>query len=690
MTTANLLIELGSEELPPKSLRRLAEALHANFNDELTRAGLSFSALSWRASPRRLALIVSDLASSQQDKIVEKRGPAVASAFDSDGKPTPAAEGWARSNGITVATAERQVTDKGEWLLYRATVRGRSIAELVPEMLASALAKLPIAKPMRWGSSDAQFIRPVHTLTLLYGNELLAGSVLGLTSGRTIRGHRFHCPQPLQLDHADHYDQLLEEQGKVIADYERRKTMVRSQVLAAAAAEGGQVVIDEELLEEVTSLVEWPVTLVGGFEERFLAVPSEPLISTMKDNQRYFPMVDGNGKLLNRFIFVANIHSQDPAQVIAGNEKVVRPRLTDAEFFFITDRKQPLAQRLDSLATVTFQHQLGSLGDKAQRVSQLAASVGAKLNADVSACARAGLLAKADLMTNMVMEFPDTQGTMGMHYARLDGEGDAVATALFEQYLPRFAGDQLPTSKVGAAVAIADKLDTLVGIFGIGQAPKGDKDPFALRRAALGILRIMVELALPLDVAELAAEAAKGYGNRLTEAGVVDQVVEFLLGRFRAWYQDDGIATDVILAVLARRPTSPIDFDRRVKAVSAFRQRPEAAALAAANKRVGNLLDKAGSEIAANIEASKLAAGAEADLHAAVANAQSKVAPFFGQGDYTAAMEVLAALRPSVDQFFDQVMVMVEDPAIRANRLALLKALRELFLQVADISVLQA
>lgn len=690
MTTANLLIELGSEELPPKSLRRLAEALRDNFRDELAKAELAYGAISWRASPRRLALIVSALAASQQDKVVEKRGPAVASAFDGNGNPTPAAEGWARANGITVATAGRITTDKGEWLVHQAAVKGRSAAELVPEMLKNALAKLPIAKPMRWGSSDAEFIRPVHTLTLLYGSELLAGSVLGLSSGRTIRGHRFHCPQPLTINHADDYDQLLAQQGQVIADFEQRKTLVREQVLAAAAQAGGQVAIDEALLEEVTALVEWPVALIGSFEERFLAVPAEPLISTMKDNQRYFPLTDSHGQLINKFVFVTNIASKDPQQVIAGNEKVVRPRLTDAEFFFITDRKQPLAERLASLDSVTFQQQLGSLGDKAKRISQLASFIASKLGADSSAAARAGLLAKADLMSNMVMEFPDTQGTMGMHYARLDGEGEAVATALLEQYLPRFAGDRLPTTSTGAAVAIADKLDTLVGIFGIGQAPKGDKDPFALRRAALGILRIMVELQLPLDLKELAQQAASAYGNRLSDATAAEQVVDFLLGRFRAWYQDEGVATDVILAVLARRPTRPIDFDRRVRAISAFRERSEAAALAAANKRVGNLLDKAGHELGSAIDPQLLADGAERDLATAISAARGQVAPLFAAGDYSTAMTALAALRPSVDRFFDDVMVMVDDSAVRHNRLALLKALRDLFLEVADISLLQA
>lgn len=689
MTTANLLIELGTEELPPKSLRRLAEALRDNFGAELAKAELAHDGLAWRASPRRLALLIKALASSQADKVVEKRGPAVAGAFTADGQPTPAAEGWARSNGISVAEAQRLKTDKGEWLVHHATVRGRSVAELVPEMLASALAKLPIAKPMRWGSSDAEFIRPVHTLTLLYGSELLPGSVLGLSSDRIIRGHRFHCLQPLTLDHADHYDQLLEQQGKVIADFERRKAMIRTQVEAAARMESGVVTIDEDLLEEVTALVEWPVTLVGSFEERFLAVPPEPLISTMKDNQRYFPLTDSQGKLRNRFIFVTNIDSADPSQVISGNEKVVRPRLTDAEFFFLTDRKQPLAARLASLDTVTFQQQLGSLGDKARRISALASHIATQLGADSAAAARAGLLAKADLMSNMVMEFPDTQGTMGMHYARLDGEGEAVATALFEQYLPRFAGDRLPTSPIGAAVAIADKLDTLIGIFGIGQAPKGDKDPFALRRAALGVLRIMVELKLPLDLAELAGVAAQGYANRLTETSAVEQVVEFLLGRFRTWYQDEGMAVDAIQAVLARRPTRPLDFDLRVRAISSFRERSEAAALAAANKRVGNLLDKAGSTIAPEIAPALLADGAEAALYQALSAAQSDVAPLFATGDYSAAMARLAALRPEVDRFFDEVMVMVEEPQVRANRLALLKALRELFLEVADISLLQ-
>ncbi|WP_449361072.1 glycine--tRNA ligase subunit beta, partial [Alishewanella longhuensis] len=520
------LVEIGTEELPPKALKTLATALADNLVAELAKQELSHGTVAWYAAPRRLAVRINQLAAAQADKVVEKRGPAISAAFDAAGQPTKAAQGWAAGCGITVAQAERLETDKGAWLLCRQQQQGQATVQLLPEMLSLALSKLPIAKPMRWGNSDAEFIRPVHTIIMLYGETVVPATILGRTSGNQTYGHRFHAPALVSIKNADAYLPTL-EQAYVIADYAKRKDYIAEQVAVTAAGLGAQVKPDDALLEEVTSLVEWPAVLVGSFEESFLQVPAEPLISTMKDNQKYFPLLDSNGKLLNKFIFVANISSKDPQQIISGNEKVVRPRLADAQFFFNTDRKVKLVARLDSLKTVLFQQQLGTLAEKSERISQVAGFIASKIGADEQAAARAGLLSKTDLMTNMVGEFPEVQGIMGMHYARLEGEAEAVALALNEQYMPRFAGDELPSRLEGAAVAIADKLDSLVGIFGIGQIPKGDKDPFALRRAAIGALRIMVEKQLPLDLVELIAFSQQTFGDKLTNAKVADEVLDF-------------------------------------------------------------------------------------------------------------------------------------------------------------------
>lgn len=688
MNFENLLIELGTEELPPKALRKLAESFLANFIEELTKADLAFKSAVWYAAPRRLAINVTELALAQADKIVEKRGPAVSSAFDGEGKPTKAAEGWARGNGITVDQAERLVTDKGEWLVYNAKVEGVETKSLITAMAQRALDKLPIPKPMRWGSSKTQFIRPVHTATMLLGSELIEGELLGIKSARNVRGHRF-MGTGFELDHADNYLTLLKEKGKVIADYESRKALIKADAEKAAAKIGGTADIEDDLLEEVTSLVEWPVVLTASFEEKFLNVPSEALVYTMKGDQKYFPVFDDAGKLLPNFIFVANIESKDPAQIIAGNEKVVRPRLADAEFFFNTDKKHTLESRLSSLETVLFQQQLGTLKDKVTRISALAAFIAEQTGANAIDAARAGLLSKTDLMTNMVMEFTDTQGTMGMHYARLDGETEAVALAMEEQYKPKFSGDTVPTAAVSCAVALADKLDTLVGIFGIGQAPKGAADPFALRRAAIGVLRIIVENKLPLDLVTLIAKAQELHGTNLSNANASDEVLEFLMARFRAWYQDKGIEVDVILAVLARRPTRPADFDSRINAVSHFRSLEASSALAAANKRVSNILAKVEGELPTAINSALLAEAAEQALAAKLAELQPQLAPLFANADYQQALTLLASLRESVDQFFEDVMVMADDEALKNNRLALLNNLREQFLHVADISLLQ-
>ena len=688
MSQENLLIELGTEELPPKSLRKLAESFASNIEAELNKAELTFEKVNWLASPRRLAVVVTNLVATQADKIVEKRGPAVNVAFDENGVATKAAQGWARSNGITVEEAERLVTDKGEWLLFKSEVKGQHINSLIPAIAESALAKLPIAKPMRWGSASTQFIRPVHTVTMLFGSELIQGELLGVASDRTIRGHRFMGEAELTLSHADQYESLLDDSGKVIVDYERRKAIIREQVEALAAHENGVAAIDDELLEEVTSLVEWPVTLVGSFEEKFLAVPSEALIYTMKDNQKYFPVLDKEGNLLPRFIFVSNIVSRDPKQVVSGNEKVVRPRLADAEFFFETDKKKTLESRLESLSTVLFQKQLGTLKEKSQRISAVAEKIATSIKANPVHAQRAGLLSKADLMSEMVMEFPDVQGVMGMYYARFDGEHEDVAVALNEQYLPRFAGDKLPTSLVACAVSLADKLDTLVGIFGIGQAPKGDKDPFALRRAAIGLLRIITDKNLDLDIVDLVEIAKTVYADKLTNDNVVNDVVDFLFARFRATYQANGYSVELIQSVLERRPTKPVDFEKRIKAVAKFQTLPEAAPIAAANKRISNILAKVTEDINLEVSQELLQEDAEKALVEILGSLESKLSPLFSIGDYESALFELASLQTPVDDFFDNVMVMADDLAVKNNRLALLNRLRNLFLHVADVSVL--
>lgn len=675
MTQQTFLVEIGTEELPPKALRSLAESFAANFTAELDSADITHGAVNWFAAPRRLALKVESLAAAQPDREVEKRGPAISQAFDAEGKPTKAAEGWARGCGITVDQAERLTTDKGEWLLYRAQMKGQPVSELLIDMVSRSLAKLPIPKLMRWADKDTQFVRPVHTVTLLLGSDIVNGEILGIKSDRIIRGHRFMGEAEFTIDNAEQYPEILRTRGKVIADYAERKAIIIANAEKAAKALGGKADLTDSLVEEVTSLVEWPVVLTAKFEDKFLEVPAEALVYTMKGDQKYFPVYDDAGKLIPNFIFVANIESSDPQQIISGNEKVVRPRLADAEFFFKTDRKQRLEDNLPRLETVLFQQQLGTLRDKTDRLEALAGWIASKIGADVNHATRAGLLAKCDLMTNMVFEFTDTQGVMGMHYARHDGESEDVALALKEQYQPRFAGDELPSTDVSAALALAEKMDTLAGIFGIGQHPKGDKDPFALRRAALGVLRIIVEKGYQLDLVEMTQEAVRLYGDKLTNKNVVEDVVEFMLGRFRSWYQELGYSIDTIQAVLARRPTQPADFDARVKAVTHFRSLEEAQTLAAANKRVSNILSKSEEKLADSVLASVLKTPEEVKLATHVVVLQDKLAPMFAERNYQEALVELASLREVVDEFFANVMVMDEDPAVRINRLTLLSLL---------------
>ncbi len=688
---APLLFEIGTEELPPKALRRLAEALLQEVVGGLQKVGLAHGDSHVYAAPRRLAIHIDALAARQADRDIERRGPAVQAAYDADGKPTPAAMGFARSCGVDIDDLERMVTDKGEWLLWRTREAGKPVAELLPDILRTALERLPVPRRMRWGAGEETFVRPVHWLVLLYGKDILPFAAFGRQAGRLSYGHRFHHPQAITLAHADDYTTALAEPGQVVVDYRQRRQSIRRQVEEEAVAAGGQAVISDALLDEVTGMNEWPVAVRGDFDERFLDLPAEVLISAMGGHQKYFHVVDGDDRLLPVFVTVSNIASHDMAVVRHGNERVIRPRLADAAFFWQQDRSRPLAQRIDELARVLFQKQLGTLREKATRLVALSSFLAQALRLDSVTAERAAVLAKCDLLTEMVGEFPELQGVMGRYYALADGEDERVAMALEEQYRPRHAGDRLPASDHGRVLALADKLDTLVGIFAIGQQPTGDRDPFALRRAALGILRILVEESLPLDLSALIEAALDGYRRQglAVADDVADALQGFFVDRLRGYCLDQGIDADVFAAVRACRPSSPADFVRRLQAIAVFRQRPEAASLAAANKRIRNILRKSGGEVPSDIDSALFVEAAETRLFQCLTQLADEVAPLFAEARYDDALARLAGLHEPVDAFFDDVMVMADEPALRANRLALLQALSSLFLKVADISLLQ-
>ncbi|PTY37679.1 glycine--tRNA ligase subunit beta [Saccharospirillum sp. MSK14-1] len=688
MTQADFLIELGTEELPPKALKSLQDAFADGLLQRLESAGLSHGNSHRYGAPRRLALWVEGLQLSQPDEAFERRGPAVKAAFDADGNPTKAAEGFARSNGVSVDQLERMDTDKGEWLVYRGVEPGKPALELLPELVQQTLDTLPIPKRMRWGSSRVEFVRPVQWLVMLLGDQVVPAEVYGVESGNESRGHRFHAPESFALSKPADYAEALKK-AFVLADFDERRDSIQRDAERVAREAGVQVVIDDDLLNEVTALNEWPVALLGRFEERFLDVPAEALISSMQEHQKYFPTVTDDGELAPSFVFIANLESRDPSQVIAGNEKVIRPRLADAAFFWDTDRKTPLVDRVEKLKAVTFQQQLGTLYSKAERLKAIAAEIARRLGDDVDNAERAAWLAKADLVTDMVFEFDDMQGIAGYYYALNDGEDPQVAQAIAEQYRPAGAGDELPKTRAGMAVALADRLDNLAGLFGIGQPPTGTKDPFALRRASLGVLRILVERELDLDLRELVAYAADQHADLPQRDTVVEQVVSYALDRFSALYSDAGIRPDVFQAVRALELSRPLDIDRRVKAVANFSVLDQAEALAAANKRVSNLLSKAGDDVAADVDAGLFSEASEGQLWNALQSAEAEVAPLLAKSDYQGTLQRLAVLRDSVDAYFDGVMVMADDAAVRANRLAMLARLRQLFLQVADISLLQ-
>ncbi|MDO5768798.1 MAG: glycine--tRNA ligase subunit beta [Psychrobacter sp.] len=712
MTT--ILFELGCEELPPKSLKPLRDSLKSSIESQLQEADIAYDNIKAFAAPRRLAIRIEGIADKQPDRVEQKKGPAIKAAFDAEGKPTRAAEGFAKGLGIDVSQLVTIHTDKGDYIGYEQTVVGQPVTELLPAMFQQALDNLPIAKRMRSGSSRDEFVRPVKWLVFMQDDQIIPATVQGLSSGQmtdqgwqtgnVTLGHRFHAAD-VKIPHAKDYESVLES-AKVIADFDRRQVSIKEQVQKLADEVGSVAIVPQDLLDEVTALVDWPVALRASFEERFLQVPQEALISTMQADQKYFCLTDSSAKLQPYFIFISNIESKDPSQVISGNEKVVRPRLADAEFFFLQDQKQPLFTLTENLKTRVFQDQLGTIWDKTERVAKLTAFIAtllknqanesglASLNAfkdlDIDQATRAAILSKADLASTLVGEFPELQGIAGTYYARLNGEPEAVAASIEEQYLPKFSGDNLPNSPIGICLALADRIDTLVGIFGIDQAPTGSKDPFSLRRSAIGVLRILIEKQLPINLISLVEQAIRGYGNKIEKMGeTFTHVIEFINSRYRAMYTEQGVSVDAIQAVLAINPHMPLDFDQRIRAVSQFRALPQAATLAEINKRVANILAKSEGEVAESVQADLLQEDAEKALYQAVTEASATVAPLQASADYAQILQTLTHLELPLTNFFDYVMVNSEDTQLKANRLALLKQVRELFFTVADVGALQ-
>lgn len=685
----DLLIELGTEELPPKALQKLSQAFTAGVVDGLKKIGFEINQVNSYAAPRRLAILIKDIAAAQADREIERKGPALKAAYDADGQPTKAVIGFARSCGVEVGALQQLETNKGIWLVFKATEQGKLLADLIEDIVNQSLAKLPIPKRMRWGNNNVEFVRPVHWLVLMYGENVVDAEVLGLKSSAKTFGHRFHAPAEITLKNAADYSQVLLSQGFVVADFEQRKQKIRQQVADSVKTLGAEAVIDEALLDEVTALNEWPIAVAGEFDEIYLQVPDEALIKTMQDNQKYFPVRDGNGKLKNHFITISNIDSKSPEKVKQGNERVVRPRLADAKFFWEQDQKQPLEAFNAALENVVFQAKLGTLAEKTLRVTKLAELIAQQLKANIEYVQRAAILSKCDLMTNMVGEFASLQGIMGKHYAQKAGEADEVAEALDEQYKPRGASDDTASTTTGQILAISDKLDTLVGIFAIGEKPTGEKDPYALRRASLGILRTIIERQLDLDLKQLIKQSAELLPEKVAAAKAEVEVFDYIIDRLRAYYLDRGVTADVFDAVAAMSPSRPLDFDKRIKAVSAFGELSEAQSLAAANKRVGNILKKSAVSDKLKIDENLFSEDAEKDLYQILLALSQKVEPMFDAGDYEAALTQLSSLRDPVDAFFDSVMVMADDEAIKNNRIALLNTMSQLFLRVADLSRLQ-
>lgn len=687
MPSRDFLVEIGTEELPPKALDNLAASLEQGIVKGLNREELNFTASYRYATPRRLAVLIHELQPQQADKTIERLGPAVSAAFTGQGVPTKAAQGFARSCGVAVEELDRSKSGGVEKLVFSLKESGRPVQDLLPRLVRDALEQLPVPKRMRWGNSREEFVRPVHWVVMMYGNKTIPALLLGVEANHFSYGHRFNFNKKILIKNAKDYEALLEEKGGVIPDFNKRKGLIRELVENEGAKAGAVAVIDEALLDEVTSLVEYPVALTGKFEEEFLDLPPEALILTMKSHQKCFYLVDKKGKLLPKFITISNLQSKDPSKVVEGYERVIRPRLADARFFYETDKKHSLESRLQQLNTVIFQEKLGTIYEKSQRVAALTTAIAERIGADSTLCSRAATLAKCDLLTLMVGEFADLQGLMGFYYALHDGEPEELAQALNEQYMPRFSGDSLPNSKTGIALALADKLDSIVGIFGIGQPPTGSKDPFALRRSAIGVLRIIVEKELDLDLLYCIEQAVSGFEEANLAQNTADEVFEFMLERFKAWFMDKEITVEEFQSVFVVRPTRPLDFHLRILAVHNFNLLPESASLAEANKRVSNLLAKQNfnAEDTA-VKEELLQEPAEKALHRELVDKILEVAPLLEKGLYKEGLQTLASLKISVDTFFDEVLVVCEDASLRENRLALLQQLRDLFLQTADIS----
>ena len=685
----DFLVEIGTEELPPKALRSLMTAFGTGLAAAIDEAPLDHGAVHVYASPRRLAVRVDGLALRQQDRKVEHKGPPTKIAFDKNGQPTPAAEAFAKKCGVSVSDLRRKKTSKGEWLAFDAVERGSMAADLMPDLIERTLASLPIPRRMRWGAGDAEFVRPVHWIVMLHGEDAIEAPVMETASGNVTQGHRFHSPGPIVVTAPDAYLDTLEQDGHVIADFDRRRDMIRDGVNAIAADAGGQVVDGESLYDEVAALVEWPVPILGRFDKQYLALPREVVISTLTGHQRYFPVADDKDALLPCFITVANLESKDPDQVRDGNERVIHPRLADAAFFWDSDRRQPLSSRTAALHDVIYQRGLGSLHDKSRRIGALAGWLAETLGHEKDLSERAATLAKCDLLTGMVGEFPELQGTMGRYYALADGEPDAVAEAVGEHYRPRFAGDDLPATALGQVLAVADKLDTLAGVFSIGKTPSGNRDPFGLRRAALGVVRILIEGGIDVDLKALIMKAVEQQPKSKTDnEALAADLYAFVTDRLRRYFldRDAGLAVETFDAVMAREPTSLLDFDRRLAAVQTFCRLEQAESLSAANKRIANILRKAGDPEGLAIKKKLLQDEAEQALFKALENAREKVSPMIKVRSYAEALNTLADLKDPVDHFFDEVMVMTDDEAVKNNRLALLGEIRALFLDVADIS----
>jgi glycyl-tRNA synthetase beta chain len=689
MSKRDFLVEIGTEELPPKSLFTLAQALADGIVRELSAASIEHGKVEWFATPRRMAVLAREVAERQPDQQITRTGPAVANAFDASGQPTKAALGFAASCGTTIDALQQVDGPKGRVLQFVGTKHGAATVTLLPEIVNAALRTLPIARRMRWGAVEDEFVRPVHWVVMLFGNEVVDTKILGIAAGNQTHGHRFHAPGALPIAAPQDYCTVLREQGYVLADVAERRERIRKGVTELAQSLGGTAVIDEDLLDEVTALVEWPVPVAGQFDAQYLELPDEVPIATMQDHQRYFPVRDAQGRLVNTFITVANIASRDPSKVRDGNERVVRPRLADAAFFWNQDRSRTLASRRDDLRAVTFQSQLGSMFDRAERIKTLASTIAKATGGNVTFAERSAELAKCDLLTAMVGEFPELQGTMGKYYAQHDGEPEEVCVALEEQYLPRFAGDRLPQTPSGRALALADKLDLIAGIFSIGQKPSGTRDPFGLRRAALGILRIITETRLELDLHELVRQAVTLQQVKPKEDAIAI-IVDYINERLRGIYleKDASITTEMFDAVLATQASSPLDIDARLQALKAFLSLPESQSLASANKRIANILRKSGAEASATVAPNLLTDAAERKLHEHVVKLEAEVGPAFAARNYEHALRQLAVLKDDVDGFFDSVMVMHEDAAVRANRLGLLAKIRSLFMRAADLSKL--